>query len=124
MVATGNAVAYRRYSSDYVSAEETAKVNKRGIWAGTFEIPSDFRYDEPPPVRTQARRQAREQSFQVARLKAPVASAGCFIKGNRGKNGWIYHVPGMPYYAQTRAEQVFCSEEEARAAGYRRAKAR
>jgi len=40
MVATGYAVAYRRYSSDYVSAEETAKARKRGIWAGTFELPS------------------------------------------------------------------------------------
>ena len=22
-------------------------------------------------------------------------------------NGWIYHVPGMPYYAEPRAEQFF-----------------
>jgi hypothetical protein len=27
----------------------------------------------------------------------------------------------MPYYAQTRPEAMFCSEAEARAAGYRRA---
>jgi hypothetical protein len=45
----------------------------------------------------------------------------CVIKGNRGLHGWIYHVPGMPYYAETRAEEVFCSEAAARAAGYRRA---
>ncbi len=38
--------------------------------------------------------------------------------------GWIYHVPGMPYYAKTRAEQLFCSEADAGAAGYRRAKVR
>src|SRR5689334_15956398 len=37
MVASGYAVAYRHYSLAYVSAEESAKVNKRGIWAGTFE---------------------------------------------------------------------------------------
>ena len=124
VVATGFAVAYRRYSSDYISAEETAKVARRGIWAGTFEMPSDFRHDGPPPVRTEARRHPRKLSFRVARPKALVASGGCFIKGNQGTNGWIYHVPGMPYYAQARAEQVFCSEAEARAAGYRRAKAR
>lgn len=29
--------------------------------------------------------------------------------------------PGMPYYTQTKAEEVFCSEADARAAGYRRA---
>jgi hypothetical protein len=27
----------------------------------------------------------------------------------------------MPYYNQTRAEEVFCTEAEAQAAGYRRA---
>jgi hypothetical protein len=43
-------------------------------------------------------------------------------KGNRNRKGqWIYHVPGMPYYDATRAEEVFCTEAEARAAGYRRA---
>ena len=124
VVATGFAVAYRRYSIDYISAEETARVNRRGIWAGTFEMPSDFRHGEPPAAHTQAWRHPREPSFQVTRLKAPVASGGCSIKGNQGTNGWIYHVPGMPYYAQTRAEHVFCSEAEARAAGYRRAKVR
>ena len=46
----------------------------------------------------------------------------CSIKGNRNRKGqWIYHVPGMPYYDRTRPEEVFCTEAEARAAGYRRA---
>jgi hypothetical protein len=27
----------------------------------------------------------------------------------------------MPYYAQTRPEEIFCTEAEAQAAGYRRA---
>ena len=40
MVATGFALAYRRYSKDYVSAEERAKLTRRGIWSGTFELPS------------------------------------------------------------------------------------
>lgn len=35
-----------------------------------------------------------------------------------------HHVPGMPYYARTNAEEMFCSEAEAKAAGYRRARAR
>ena len=39
----------------------------------------------------------------------------------------IYHVPGGPWYARTRidtskGERWFCSEAEARAAGWRRAK--
>ena len=60
-------------------------------------MPSDFLHDQPAVVRTQALRQARERSFQVARPKAPAVSGGCVIKGNQGTNGWIYHLPGMPY---------------------------
>lgn len=48
--------------------------------------------------------------------------SGCVIKGNRSRRGeWIYHLPGMPYYDVTRPEEMFCSEREAQAAGYRRA---
>ncbi|TCT09165.1 hypothetical protein EDC22_10711 [Tepidamorphus gemmatus] len=53
---------------------------------------------------------------------------GCNIKGNIAANGQrIYHVPGQEYYAATqvdlaRGERWFCSESDARAAGWRRAK--
>jgi endonuclease YncB( thermonuclease family) len=120
MVASGYAVAFRRYSSDYVSAEESAKVSKRGIWAGTFQMPNEYRHagDEPIPQRPKTREKAiASSSGWQAR-----ASGNCNIKGNRnGKGQWIYHVPGMPYYDQTQPEELFCTEAEARAAGYRRA---
>ena len=63
MVAMGYAVAYRRYSSDYVSAEESAKVNKRGLWAGTFQMPSDYRHagDAPVPHARRLRESARHR---------------------------------------------------------------
>ena len=49
-------------------------------------------------------------------------NSSCNIKGNRNRKGqWIYHLPGMPYYDQTRAEEMFCTEAQAQAAGYRRA---
>jgi hypothetical protein len=120
MVASGYAVAFRRYSSDYVSAEDSARANKRGIWSGTFQMPSDFRHagDAPVPQRPKTRERAvASSSGWQAR-----ASGNCNIKGNRNRKGqWIYHVPGMPYYDRTRPEEVFCTEAEARAAGYRRA---
>jgi endonuclease YncB( thermonuclease family) len=120
MVASGYAVAFRRYSSDYVSAEDSAKANKRGIWAGTFQMPSDYRHagDAPVPQRPKTReRTVASSSGWQAR-----AIGNCNIKGNRNRKGqWIYHVPGMPYYDQTRPEEIFCTEAEARAAGYRRA---
>jgi endonuclease YncB( thermonuclease family) len=121
MVANGFAVAFRRYSSDYVSAEETAKANRRGIWAGTFTMPSEVRAAD------RASRQASAPSRRDARSSKPVVrntatardtNYGCRIKGNRNRRGqWIYHVPGMPYYDRTRAEDIFCSEADARAAG-------
>ena len=36
---------------------------------------------------------------------------------------WIYHVPGTPCH-RTRPEEIFCTEAEARAGGYRRAMVR
>lgn len=120
MVALGYAVAFRRYSSDYVSAEASAKANKRGIWAGTFSMPQAYRDAGIEPVRRSNRERAMPRVESVTRS----SGSGCVIKGNRGTNGWIYHVPGMPYYAQTRAEETFCSEAAAQAAGYRRAKVR
>tara|TARA_R110000868_G_scaffold144120_1_gene362860 strand:- start:257 stop:751 length:495 start_codon:yes stop_codon:yes gene_type:complete len=39
MVLQGHAVAYRRYSNDYVAAEDQAKDEKRGIWSGRFTLP-------------------------------------------------------------------------------------
>jgi hypothetical protein len=46
------------------------------------------------------------------------------IKGNLTTyNGeQIYHVPGGQYYEITDAEEMFCTEEEAEEAGYRRSK--
>lgn len=123
MVASGFAVAYRRYSTDYVSAEGSAKAAKRGIWSGTFQMPSDVRRADDRRSAQPAGRSSGPAQSSARRPRAE-AQAGCSIKGNRGTNGWIYHVPGMPFYARTRAEQMFCSEAEARAAGYRRAKVR
>jgi len=54
---------------------------------------------------------------------------GCPIKGNISKNTGqrIYHTPGQEYYTQTRidwlsGERWFCSEADARAAGWRKSR--
>lgn len=68
---------------------------------------------------------------EVADMSAPVPAfaVGCTIKGNVSINSGerIYHVPGQEYYDATRispqyGEKWFCSEAEARAAGWRRAR--
>jgi endonuclease YncB( thermonuclease family) len=128
MVASGYAIAYRHYSLAYTGAEESAKANRRGLWAGKFEMPSEYRHEGEPKQSSnrQPRRAQRSNSPPVASSihSRSQPSGPCRIKGNRGAHGWIYHVPGMPYYEQTHAEEMFCSEAEAQAAGYRRARVR
>lgn len=42
MVRQGWALAYRRYSEDYISAEMEAQEAKRGMWAREFEAPWEW----------------------------------------------------------------------------------
>lgn len=108
LVAEGWALAYRRYSRLYIEAEETARKANKGIWRTRFVKPWDARRGE--------------------RLGGnPDADRACPIKGNIGADDErIYHMPGGYYYADTHIDQAsgerwFCSEAEARAAGWRRA---
>ena len=87
MVEQGWAVAYRKYSTDYVSQETAAKAARRGLWRGEFVQPSRWRRGE--------------------RLEAATASGAgdCRIKGNINRKGTrIYHVPGGASYAKTHCE--------------------
>jgi|TARA_B110000027_G_C15994403_1_gene244593 endonuclease YncB( thermonuclease family) len=43
MVRNGHAVAYRRYSEDYILDEKFAKTRKLGLWSGTFLEPKKWR---------------------------------------------------------------------------------
>lgn len=117
MVRAGLAVAYRRYSDDYVDEEREARAARRGVWAGEFTAPEEYRRDE---------RQSPARRRQGA--AAPPAAArrsGCAIKGNiNGGGERIYHVPSSPSYRNTkidesRGERWFCTESEARRAGWR-----
>ncbi|MGX7953567.1 thermonuclease family protein [Tsuneonella sp. HG249] len=118
MVATGWATAFREYASDYIADETRAKADRLGIWDSTFQLPGDYRHQEQDKALA---RQA-PQRFASPVAQAPAVMGRCAIKGNRNRRGeWIYHLPGFPYYEATRAEEIFCSEAQAQAAGYRRA---
>ena len=43
MVLEGHAIAYLRYSDKYLDVQEIAKKGKLGIWAGTFDLPEEWR---------------------------------------------------------------------------------
>lgn len=60
---------------------------------------------------------------------ADAAPTGCKIKGNISKGGRIYHLPGARGYGRVKispkkSERYFCTEDEARAAGWRASRAR
>ncbi|MGR3376971.1 thermonuclease family protein [Salipiger abyssi] len=113
LVQAGLAFAYRQYSMDYDLDEKRAAVQGRGLHGAGVQSPAAFR----AAARTGA-----------AAVNAATAPQGCVIKGNISRDGKrIYHMPGQTYYEATRinparGERWFCSEAEARAAGWRRAK--
>lgn len=118
MVEQGWALAMRQFCDAYVGAELQAKTDRLGIWSSSFEQPGDFRQSKLQPEH----RIAASPRVAKAGRGQPARSGGCAIKSNRNRRGqWIYHIPGMPYYDVTRPEEIFCSEAEAQAAGYRRA---
>ncbi len=108
LVRAGAIFAYPEYGLDYVEAEKEALFAGRGVWQGAATRPHALR--------------AAEKAAQA--VQAP---DGCAIKGNISDNGRIYHVPGQHHYGVTRisearGERWFCSEAEARAEGWRRAR--
>lgn len=107
LVAEGAATAYRRYSDRYVAEERAARRAGLGLWRGDFAVPEDHRRG------TDA---------------VQAGPDGCAIKGNvSGSGRRLYHVPGGRDYAATRidtdrGERWFCTEAEARAAGWQPAR--
>ncbi|WP_281825182.1 thermonuclease family protein [Jannaschia rubra] len=104
----------RVYRDDpkYFEQQKEAVLLSRGLWA----------YDMVDPAVWRAQGRARN-----AAKTAPVPQGDCAIKGNISDNGRIYHLPGSRSYDRTRidegrGERWFCSETEARAAGWRAAR--
>ncbi len=104
MVRSGWALAFRKYSTTYVSEEDAARSAHVGMWAGTF-IPA--------------------WEFRAAKWEGNDApDPACPIKGNISKRGRIYHTPWSRSYSRTKintakGERWFCNEGEALAAGWR-----
>ncbi|KUO51900.1 MAG: hypothetical protein APF78_08130 [Sphingomonadales bacterium BRH_c3] len=120
MVEAGWAMAYRKYSKDYVASEQRARSSKSGLWRWDFRTPEDYRTTQN--LKEEPRREAGTQVRSSQPPHRWEQNGQCLVKGNHSRRGeWIYHLPGMPYYNATRAEAYFCTEEEAQAAGYRRA---
>ena len=107
MVRAGLALAYREFGDDYVDEENEARAARRRAWNGEFTP-------------------AWEQRLTGgARPNNPSNCRDTGIKGNINRDGErIYHIPGSSSYDETsidesKGERWFCSEDEARSAGWR-----
>ena len=96
LVSQGHAIAYRRYSQDYVAAEDEAKAARRGIWAGSFTAPGDWRKGERAMSMGFAAPGGPDGPIPAPSKPAATPQAGaCQIKGNISAKGEkIYHLPG------------------------------
>ncbi|XEC96959.1 thermonuclease family protein [Paenibacillus tarimensis] len=94
-------------------------------YAMTMTIPPNVLYADRF---VELERQAREGNkglwgISDADAKVPSSCKEPQIKGNINSRGEkIYHLPGSRYYEQTKAEFMFCTEDEAEEAGYREPK--
>jgi len=110
--------------------EAAAKDARNGLWKGCFVAPQEFRAGKQDGTllgrscRADRDREIRDVLFPDYLTQPP----NCSIKGQfavrarvTGNTG-IYHLQGCRSYAGvTRPDRWFCSEDDARAAGFRRA---
>ena len=81
LVGSGYALAYREYGTDYVPQENAARKARKGIHAGTYVNPSDYRKGETTPAQTSTARQPYKSCAEArAHGKTPV------LRGEPGYN--------------------------------------
>jgi endonuclease YncB( thermonuclease family) len=96
LVQQGWALAFVRYSTEYVRDEEIARAARRGLWSGAFIAPWDWRHRN---ARTVVLGATVVPISAQAQLLAPASAAAapspdCLIKGNVNRKGErIYFVP-------------------------------
>lgn len=107
-----------------------AKAGNLGLWKGCFALPQDFRTGKKDgPLMGASCRADRDAEIRAVLFPADLAMPpNCSIKGKfavRARltgNVGIYHLQGcLSYAGQTRPDRWFCTEDDARAAGFRRA---
>jgi endonuclease YncB( thermonuclease family) len=115
-----------QFSEDAKAAREA----KRGLWKGCFVAPQDFRGGKKDSALMGAACRADRDAEIRAVLfpDDPVMPGSCNIKAKLAArarftgNVGIYHLQGcLSYAGTTRPDRWFCSEDDAQAAGFRRA---
>ena len=110
--------------------EAAAKDRRSGLWRGCFVTPAEFRRGKKDgALLGDACRADKDREIRAVLFPAdPVMPPGCPIKGKlaiRARvtgNVGVYHLQGCRSYpALTKPDRWFCSEEDAQAAGFRKA---
>jgi endonuclease YncB( thermonuclease family) len=128
LVSQGLALAYVQYSTRYQQSEEQARHEGKGLWSGAFIAPWDWRH-RTPQTQLLGKAAVRGSPEALSQLKfQSLQNNDCMIKGNVNRKGdRIYFLPGTSGYGKVKmdkgfGERWFCSEQEAEAAGWRKAK--
>ena len=131
LVKDGFAVNIDASASGRFKADEArAREDRQGLWKGCFAAPADFRAGKKDgALLGSACRADRDPQIRAALFPEDlVMPAGCSIKGKyavRARvtgNLGIYHLQACRSYPGLgNPDRWFCSEEDAQAAGFRRA---
>jgi endonuclease YncB( thermonuclease family) len=114
----------------FLQDEASARDARRGLWRGCFIAPEEFRMgNRDGALRGNACRTDRDRQIRDALFPDDLAQPpSCNIKGKfaaRARvtgNIGVYHLQGCPSYAgTTEPDRWFCTEDDAAAAGFRRA---
>jgi endonuclease YncB( thermonuclease family) len=131
LVRRGLAVSSASAGQSRFGDDETdARTNRRGLWKGCFIAPQDFRAGRKDgPLLGSACRADKDREIRAVLFpQEPAMPSGCGIKGKYALrahvtgNIGIYHLQACRSYpAMTNPDRWFCSEDDARAAGFRKA---
>jgi endonuclease YncB( thermonuclease family) len=131
MIREGLALSIEGLSkAQFAEDAKAAREAKRGLWKGCFATPQDFRSGKKDGVLLGAACRADRDAEIRAVLfpDDPAMPGSCNIKGKLAArarftgNVGIYHLQGcLSYAGTTRPDRWFCSEDDAQAAGFRRA---
>ena len=114
----------------YRDDEAVAKEDRKGLWKGCFIAPREYRLGKKDgALLGSSCRADRDREIRAALFPEDLAMPpNCGIKGKfavRARvtgNLGIYHLRGCPSYAATaKPDRWFCSEDDAQAAGFRKA---
>lgn len=99
-----------KYLNEFEAIQKKAQQKEIGIWSiENYVTPRGF---------------AEKETDYTEPKKTDTNSNGCkepMIKGNINSKGEkIYHIPSGQYYKITKAEEMFCTEEAAQQAGFRK----